>query len=248
MSALPPKALVIAVDLVSALDPAVGPLDDDPVDVPVQVLPERRRRLVPAPFRKRLPLAVEPEPSRTILPTPERRRHLQDFLEQTIEIEAPVTRADYDPVAREVMTTELRPGRYGKAMRIVRGVATLHRAKEIGDAELRAADRYVREWEIGMARMRLVSLEATRGGTGGDAQGITEAQLDALTSVRKVRQALGLCSEIRLRLMLVEEASFTRMAERLMPGRPRANETLRAQAVILLQQLAEHYAARDKDA
>ena len=192
MSALTTR-LVLAAEMSSRVD-AIAAADGDAAPSPdIQVVPGRRRRRFPAPFRPLVHSKPEAESHRTIMPTPERRRHHQDMVEQTVEIEAPVNELVYDKVTRESFTREIRAGVYGKATRVVRGVATLGRAGDIGTAELKAANRYTREYETGIAKMRLASLEAERGGTGGDASGITTKQLDALTSIRQVHRALGCC-------------------------------------------------------
>ena len=241
MSVLSTSDIQLADLLISTAESIAGLEDAGPE---VTLIPQGRRGLRRGKIQSRPPLVQPGYDFGRIEPTKERRGHLQQLVEQTIELEAPVTETVYDAVTRENITREIKPGVYGRVTRIARGVAALERSNEIGTAEVVAANRYTREYEFGMARMRLVSLEATRGGTGGEPTGITEAQLDAQTSVRLVRQALGVHAEMRLRLLLIEDVSFVRMAEILMPDHKKGDEKLKAQAALLLHQLAEHYRAR----
>lgn len=71
---------------------------------------------------------------------------------------------------------------------------------------------------------------------------------DAAGQLFDVRRALGLCTEVRLKAMMVEKLSFTKMAGNLFPmisadlGRKKAS----AQCAMVLEQLAEFYAAQRK--
>ena len=51
---------------------------------------------------------------------------------------------------------------------------------------------------------------------------------------------------MRLRLLLVEELSFSAIAEKLMPNDVNGRKKVAAQLVFLLEQLAEHYDLHDK--
>ncbi|NPD67279.1 hypothetical protein HN018_06790 [Lichenicola cladoniae] len=230
MSILPPGEIILGEQLVSEIE--------------VTVVPAGRRGLRKSPAHPRLPMDIYRDDYRTILPTVQRRQHLQDLVEETVELEPPVTEVRYDPVSRENFTRLIKDGVYGRATRVARGVATLQRSGKIDSEEVKAAERYTREYEYGMSRMRLASLESGRGGTGGNAQGVSDAQLDAQTSVRLVRQALGAEAEARLRLLLIEDVSFAKMAEALVPASKKGDEEMKAQAAILLTVLAAHYKSR----
>lgn len=72
------------------------------------------------------------------------------------------------------------------------------------------------------------------------------SRVAACTRYRTVREAFGFCTEVRLRLMLVDELSFSAMAAKLIPNDVNGRKKIAAQMVFLLEQLAEHYDVADK--
>ncbi|MCQ8240540.1 hypothetical protein [Rhizosaccharibacter radicis] len=178
--------------------------------------------------------------------TSERRQHGQELEEVEVVLVPATTTTAYDEAARETRVEIVLPAITARTHRIRSPLDTLERGGDVGPDEVAAGRRYAREYEVAERGGRGASVEVARGGSGAIPQGITEAQVDAITSVRRVREALGYCAEVRLRAMLVEELSFTVMAARLLPGAKRGNETIRAQSMLLLSQLAEHYRARDR--
>ena len=128
--------------------------------------------------------------------------------------------------------------------RICGPISSLHRSGEIGDGHVAAANRWYRDFVLGVEGAR--DPDSARSGKARDFHAGMLARVAACTRYRGVREALGFCSEVRLRLMLVDELSFSVMAEKLMPGDINGRKKIAAQMTFLLEQLAEHYDMVDR--
>ena len=139
----------------------------------------------------------------------------------------------------------------GSNFRVVEGVqrlwgpiSALHRSGDIDDCHVVAADRWYRDFVLGVEGAR--DPEARRSGKAGDIHAGMLSRVAACERHREVREALGFCGEIRLHLMLVEELSFSSIADKLLPGDVNGRKKVAAQMVFLLEQLVEHYASLDQ--
>ena len=142
--------------------------------------------------------------------------------------------------------------RKGNDFRLVEGVlrlqgplAALRRSGEIGDVHVAAANRWYRDYVLGVEGAR--DPDAVRSGKARDFHAGMLARVAACARHRGVRDALGLCAEIRLRLFLADELSFSSIAEKLMPKDVNGRKKIAAQLSFLLEQLAEHYENVDRE-
>ena len=140
----------------------------------------------------------------------------------------------------------------GNDFRIFEGIqrlhgplAALHRSGEIGDVHVAMADRWYRDYVLGVEGAR--DPDSDRSGKARDFHAGMLARVAACARHRSVREALGLCAEIRLRLFLVDELSFSSIAEKLMPKDVNGRKKMAAQMTLLLEQLAEHYGRTDRN-
>ena len=122
-------------------------------------------------------------------------------------------------------------------------LSALHRSGEIDDSHVAAADRWYRDYVLGVVGAR--DPDSARSGKVGDYHAGMLSRVAACTRYRAVRDALGFCTEVRLRLLLIDELSFSAIAEKLMPKDVNGRKKVAAQMVFLLEQLAEHYDALD---
>ncbi len=118
-------------------------------------------------------------------------------------------------------------------------VLALRRSGDIDDCHVVAADRWYRDYVLGVEGAQ--DPDARRTGKAPDVHAGMLARVAASERHSQIRRALGFCSEIRLRLMLVDELSFSAIAERLLPADTNGRKKIAAQMTFLLQQLAEHY-------
>ena len=88
--------------------------------------------------------------------------------------------------------------------------------------------------------------EAKRSGKAPDLHASMLARAAAVARCRNVRNGLGVCGEIRLRLLLIDELPFSSIATKLFPGDVNGRKKVAAQMAFLLEQLAELYLALDK--
>ena len=131
-----------------------------------------------------------------------------------------------------------------EVQQIVTGLTTLARSGDIDQAQSSAAERWYRDYVMGVVGAR--DPEARRSGKAPDVHASMLARTAAIGRCRAVRQGLGLCSEIRLKLLLVDELSFSAMAAKLLPGDVNGRKKIAAQMSFLLEQLAELYAELDR--
>ena len=170
-----------------------------------------------------IPAETDPPPGPE--PTRERRRHGQEL--------------EFGDVISD-------DGAKGRAFRVASSLYLLHRSRKIGGAEVAAAERWYRDWITGIEGAR--DPDQARS-SGADQHSAMLARVAAATRCRAIRAALGLCGEIRLRLLMVEQLSFTAMARQLAARgeEPIDRNAMSAQTQFLLRQLAERYAAMDAD-
>nr|WP_321986666.1 hypothetical protein [uncultured Lichenicoccus sp.] len=128
--------------------------------------------------------------------------------------------------------------------RLTGPVAALLRAGDIEGHHVAAADRWYRDYVLGVEGAR--DPEATSTGRAPDIHAGMLSRVAACGRHRDVGEALGLCAEVRLRLLLIEELSFSAIAARLMPKDVNGRKKIAAQMIFLLEQLAEHYARLDQ--
>ncbi|MFT9016590.1 MAG: hypothetical protein ABF990_12755 [Acetobacter sp.] len=131
--------------------------------------------------------------------------------------------------------------------RVLGTVQALLGARDIGQDAANAAERWYRDWAFAYedvvefaaghvadttTRHDAVSWQLTRG--------------RAAARLGAVRAALGACTEIRLRLMLVQELSFVQIGRVLFPHLSEARARLKAsaQCAMVLEQLEAFYAGR----
>ncbi len=122
-------------------------------------------------------------------------------------------------------------------------VAALRRSGEIGDSHVDAANRWYRDWVMGIEGA--VDPSASRSGKAGDAHARMLSRVAAAARCSDVRHSLGSLAELRLRFVVLEELSFSEIGRRLMPGDVNSRKKIAAQTVLLLEMLAEHYHVRD---
>ncbi len=132
----------------------------------------------------------------------------------------------------------------GDVQRVVGGLATLSKSGEIDQTQVDAAERWYRDYVMGVIGAR--DPAARRSGKAPDIHAAMLARTEAVGRCRTVRQSLGLCGEIRLRLLLIDELSFSAIAGKLLGGDINGRKKIAAQLVFLLQQLTELYEAFDR--
>jgi len=127
--------------------------------------------------------------------------------------------------------------------KVIGGLTTLTRNGEIDQAQSSAAERWYRDYVTGVIGAR--DPDAKRTGRAPDIHAAMLSRSAAVTRCRAVRQALGFCGEVRLKMLLVDELSFSAIAAALLPNDVNGRKKIAAQMVFLLEQLTEHYAAFD---
>ena len=128
--------------------------------------------------------------------------------------------------------------------RLVGGVSSLTGTGDADSAATSAAERWYRDYVMGVIGAR--DPEARGSGRAPDIHASMLARAAAISRCRTVREGLGLCSEVRLKLLLVDELSFSVIAEKLLPGDTNGRKKIAAQMSFLLEQLAEQYALIDR--
>ena len=127
----------------------------------------------------------------------------------------------------------------GRAQRLAGPMLALQRAGDIQDSHVAAAERWYRDYVLGVEGAR--DPEAGHTGNAPDVHAAMLSRVAACTRHRNVQSALGWCGEIRLRLLLVDELSFSNIATKLMPKNVNGRKKIAAQMVFLLEQLVELY-------
>ncbi|WP_428375183.1 hypothetical protein [Lichenicoccus sp.] len=128
--------------------------------------------------------------------------------------------------------------------RLTGPLLALLRAGDIEAHHVAAADRWYRDYVLGVQGAR--DPETTSTGRAPDIHAGMLSRVAACGRHRDVGEALGLCAEVRLRLLLIDELSFSAIASKLMPRDVNGRKKIAAQMIFLLEQLAEHYARLDQ--
>ena len=128
--------------------------------------------------------------------------------------------------------------------RVVGALAALARSGDIDQAQSSAAERWYRDYVVGIIGAR--DPEAGRSGRAPDIHASMLARSAAVGRCRMVRNGLGLCGEVRLKLLLIDELSFSVIAAKLLPNDINGRKKIAAQMALLLEQLSEIYAALDR--
>ncbi len=131
-----------------------------------------------------------------------------------------------------------------EVQQIVTGLTTLAKCGDIDQTQSSAAERWYRDYVMGVVGAR--DPETRNSGKAPDVHASMLARTAAIGRCRAVRQGLGLCGEIRLRLLLVDELSFSAIAAKLLPGDVNGRKKIAAQMSFLLEQLSELYAELDR--
>jgi hypothetical protein len=128
--------------------------------------------------------------------------------------------------------------------RVSNGVQALLKAGDVEAHQVEAAERWYKDYVLGVIGAR--DPDRKRSGGAADIHTAMLARTAACGRCRIVRTALGLCSEIRLKLLLIDELSFSAIAAKLRPGDVNGRKKIAAQMALLLEQLSEVYAQIDQ--
>ena len=128
--------------------------------------------------------------------------------------------------------------------RMVGALATLLPEGAVEQARAAAAERWYRDYVMGVVGAR--DPEARCSGRAPDIHAAMLARSAAIGRCRAIRDGLGLCSELRLKLLLIDELSFSAIAAVLLPGDANGRKKIAAQMSFLLEQLTEQYASIDR--
>ncbi len=131
----------------------------------------------------------------------------------------------------------------GTGTRTASALSALRRSNDIDDTHMAAADRWHRDWVMGVVGACDPSIQ--RSGQAADPHARMLARIAASSRCTAVRAYLGTQAEQRLRMILVEELSFSEIGRRLLPGDVNGRKKIAAQTILLLEMLAEHYENRD---
>lgn len=139
----------------------------------------------------------------------------------------------------------------GSPARVLTTVQSLLNAGEIEQQAVNAAERWYRDWIFayeGIVEFRPDHQADTT--TRHDEISWRMTRAHAAGRLADVRGALGLCAEIRLKAMLVDEKSFSKMGVVLYPrvSVDLARRKVAAQCVLVLEQLSEFYRAQHRKA
>jgi hypothetical protein len=128
--------------------------------------------------------------------------------------------------------------------RVIGGLTLLSKAGDIAQDQADAAQRWYKDYVMGIIGAH--DPEARRSGKAPDLHAAMLSRTEAIGRCKTVRHSLGLCGEVRLRLLLVDELSFSAIAAILLPGDVNGRKKVAAQMVLLLQKLTELYDRIDR--
>ena len=111
---------------------------------------------------------------------------------------------------------------------------------EIEPIHVKAAERWRRDW---LSAMEGIVSDDARSGRAADRHVAMLAHAAASARCRAVARCLGAHAELRLKLLTVDEMSFTEVAQALLPSDTNARKKIAAQFVLLLDILSNYYAA-----
>lgn len=127
----------------------------------------------------------------------------------------------------------------------------MERRKIITGAELQAAEHWLADYifategysDFLYEPLSAKSIALTKKYGKGDRHTFEIAKSKAWERIEKVRASLGLCGHLRLKLLLVEQLSFTSLGKHYYPNlsEARARDRASVQCAFVLEQLAEHY-------
>ncbi len=123
----------------------------------------------------------------------------------------------------------------------MRTLDTMSAAREIGPDHRHAAARWRRDWLVGVERVD--DPDRVRTGQAADRHAAMLARVAASARCQAVGRVLGRQAEQRLRLLLIDELSFSDMARVLLPSDVNGRKKIAAQTALLLEILASYYAA-----
>ncbi|MCG4273911.1 hypothetical protein [Acetobacter senegalensis] len=139
------------------------------------------------------------------------------------------------------------PGKPAKEQTVVDAMLV---AGDISQDAANAADRWFRVWQFAyngykeFSENHIPNTEIKH-----DDLSWLMTRADAVGDLYDVRKALGVCSETRLRAMLVEKLSFRKIGECMFPrvSTDLARKKIAAQCAFLLEQLSEYYRNVDRE-
>ncbi|WP_338332011.1 hypothetical protein [Acetobacter sp. LMG 32666] len=132
----------------------------------------------------------------------------------------------------------------GGPLRVLGTVQALLNARDITQDAANAAERWYRDWVFAyMGHIEYPTHHTPNTLTRHDDVSWQMTRAHAAGRVADVRHALGLCAEVRLKLMLVDELSFMQMGRVIFPhlSDARARLKISAQCAMLLEQLDGFY-------
>ena len=113
--------------------------------------------------------------------------------------------------------------------------------KELDDADRLAAERFQRDWDCGIEG---VSEGATmeRVDCAGGISGPADRQVDALSNLRAVQDALGPTAMLLLEMAIAKDASWVETGRRM----GCSDKSARQRAIVAIKALTAHYMAADQ--
>lgn len=130
--------------------------------------------------------------------------------------------------------------------RVLTTVQALLNAGDITQEAANAADRWYRDYVFGYHDYREFAPDHVADTiTRHDAVSWQVVRANACGRIVDVRQALGVCAHQRLKMMLVDEMTFSQMGSALFPcvSESSGRRKIGAQCTLILEQLSEYYKA-----
>ncbi len=120
-------------------------------------------------------------------------------------------------------------------------VQALFEAEDIGDDEVRASNRWFREFVF--ANQGITEGERKTTEEKGDIHAWMISRGKCSARITEIKERLGLCAHLRLEMMLARGMSFSQMARMLYPdiSEGRARMKVSAQCALVLEQLTHVY-------
>lgn len=138
---------------------------------------------------------------------------------------------------------------HGSPRRVLTTVKALYNSGDIDAEAVQASERWYRDYVFASTGY-FESLASSEPSNGLSNDQITMGLVRASAGARitDVKKELKFCGHIRLHMMLVDELSFAAMGRKLFPdlGHDAARYKVSGQCSLILTQLSEFYAARQK--
>lgn len=153
---------------------------------------------------------------------------------------------DNTPTPERALKSDFSPGR---PVRVRTTVQSLLSTGDIEQDAANAAERWYRDWAFAYGGViEFPENHEPDDTTRHDDVSWLMVRAHAVGRLADVRQALGLCAEIRLRHMLVDELPFRELGRVLYPrlGDTQSRSKVAAQCALVLEQLSEFYAERKR--